>query len=256
MNTITLLFLIVMFLMASIGGRKGLYSSVGLFLTILIFMLYLRLIAGHSHLYSITFGAVILITSINLFFVNGWNPKMQAAFLSVMVLMVIILLVIPFLSRMYLQGFAEEELEELAIVSMDVPLDFSVLTTCIFLLGMLGALIDAAVAIASGISEHAQHQHSLSQKELRQFGYAVGSDILASTVNTLLFAFLGTSLGLVIWFFDLDYSVTQLLNSKAFLGEWTSLVLSGIGAVLILPITAVITAWCLKKFPEETEERL
>ena len=66
----------------------------------------------------------------------------------------------------------------------------------------------------------------------------IGKDILGTTTNTLLFAYIGGFMTLVIWFRAYDYSISQIINSKVFCQEFLQIVSSGTGCVLMIPIAA------------------
>lgn len=79
----------------------------------------------------------------------------------------------------------------------------------------------------------------------------VGKDILGTTTNTLFFAFIGGYLALIIWFKDLGYSLGEVLNSKVFASEAISIFYTGTGAILIIPITAWLSAYSMVKYKDK-----
>lgn len=84
MNVLLLLVLLLVLLILLVGGKNGLYTILGLFINVLLF--FLLLVLYHFRLPILPSAIVIflLITSVTLFFVNGYNLKMKAAFLSVL----------------------------------------------------------------------------------------------------------------------------------------------------------------------------
>lgn len=57
--------------------------------------------------------------------------------------------------------------------------------TVVVLLGLLGAIIDAALSVSSAVFQIYASNPSLTEKELRKSGNNIGRDILGTTVNTL-----------------------------------------------------------------------
>ena len=77
----------------------------------------------------------------------------------------------------------------------------------------------------------------------------VGREILATSANTIYLAYLGGQLTIFIWFFKLNYSFGQIINSKLFAQEFVSILLGGIAVAISIPITALNTAWLIKRQP-------
>ena len=61
------------------------------------------------------------------------------------------------------------------------------------------------------------------------------------------FAFMGSSLALILWFIDLDISFQQIINEKSFVLEYTMAILTTLAALLVLPLTCVTTAYLFTK---------
>ena len=75
----------------------------------------------------------------------------------------------------------------------------------------------------------------------------IGKDILCTTTNTLMFAFLGDFMTLMIWFYTCNYSFFEIVNAKTFAAEIIRILFSAIGCIIVIPVTAYITAGALKK---------
>jgi len=144
-------------------------------------------------------------------------------------------------------GFGIEELEEISMFSYDINLNMNTIMTSLILIGLIGAITDTSIAISSALYEVYYNNKLLSRKSLFNSGLNIGKDILGTTVNTLLFAFLGEFLTLIIWFKSLSYSLDQTINSKVLTAEVIKILFSNIGCILIIPITAFITSYYLTK---------
>ena len=75
----------------------------------------------------------------------------------------------------------------------------------------------------------------------------IGSDILGTAMNTILFGFFGSFLPLFIWYMRLHYSLFEVLNDKLFVGECLIIVYSFIGVLLTIPFTTVLLTNSLSK---------
>ena len=246
MTVLVVLGTILLMLMLVVGGETGFFSFLGMCLNVLVFLGMCYFLNQQGNVYLIAFISCILIACLNFFFVNGWNQRTQSAFIATIIVMVLVCLIVPVIvNKAYIQGFAAEETEELGHFSMLIDVDFSQLSLALILVGMMGAVTDSALAVASAMTEVKERHPVMSQKELLNSGLRMGKDILGTTINTLLFAFFGSQLALVIWFKDLHYSFAQLINSQLLVAELLTMLLTGIFAVLILPFTAWI---CSKRY--------
>ena len=101
----------------------------------------------------------------------------------------------------------------------------------------LGAVIDTALSVTSSVYEVWTHKNSLTAKELTSSGYQVGKEIIGTTVNTLLFAYLGGSILLFAYVQTQQYNLEIILNSK-FLFQDVAIMLSGaIACLFTVPVS-------------------
>jgi len=199
---------------------------------------------------ALHFGTLLAII---LYFVNERNVKTESSMKSIIIVLVILAVIIfgmTIFSR--IAGFGYESFEEINMFSYDVNIDFTNIAIAIILIGLIGATVDSSIAISSALFEVYENNKKLSKKELFNSGINIGKDILCTTANTLLFAFLGEFMTLLIWFESLHYSLGEIINAKTFCAEMIRILFSGMGCVLVIPITAYITVqtiFKLKKNP-------
>lgn len=244
MNTIVLMTILLFLAMTIIGGKKGFRSFIALFLnfSVMIILLFFMNIQSMNAI-VLTLIACVVIACINLFFINEITTTTKAAFLSTLLTTSILLLVILAVSDLALiHGFGEEETEELGAFSPLIGISFMQLAISVIIMSTIGAITDAAIAIASPMREMYIHHPTSSRKELFQFGLLIGRDIIGTSTNTLFFAFIGNYLALMIWFKDLSYSIGDIVNSKIFSSEFITICCATIGVILVIPITAAIAA--------------
>lgn len=252
MNVLVLLGAILFILMILIGGKKGGQSFFAIFLNfgvILITVLFMT--NPNFNPLILTLIAGTLISIINLFYINEVNIKTIAAFISTMITNVLLLFFIVIVAKKaMIQGFGEEEIEELGFFSLYIGVDFVKIGASVIIMSTIGAITDTAIAISSPMHEIYHHNPSISRIELVKSGLNIGKDILGTSTNTLFFAFFGGYLGLIIWFKELSYSLGEIINSKVFSAELISILCAGMGVAIIIPITASITALFLVKTKE------
>ena len=256
MNTLVWLAAILLFLMILIGGKKGARSFLALFFNFGIVLLMVFFITAPAiNPIVITLIACTAISAINLFYINQINSKTITAFLSTMITIVLMLILIYFITKKtMIQGFSEEEADEISVFSLNLGVDFVKIGTAMIIMSTIGAITDVAISITSPMREVYLHRPDMKQRELFLSGIRIGKDILGSNTNTLFFAFIGGYLGLLLWFRDLKYSFGAVINSKVFAGEMVTIFCAGIGIALIIPIASWINAWYLLKKRDKQEK--
>lgn len=244
MNVLIFLTLVLMGLMVVIFKKSSIYMITGTFGNFTLFILLLFLFSQGFPVYPVTLLIFLAVTAVTLFYINDFNQKTKAAFLCVVFfLLIFTLITVPMIQIFNVHGFALEELDELQMMDFSVKVPFSALNISIILMSFSGAVIDSSMAVSSSTFEINQRTDNLNFKELIHSSMNVVHELLSSTINTLLFAFMGTSLALIIWIQDLNYSFFEIINSKAFVGELLISVLTGMAAVIILPITSLVSSY-------------
>ncbi|MBL7574054.1 YibE/F family protein [Staphylococcus saccharolyticus] len=248
MSVITILGLLLLILMMIFGGKKGLISFFTLFLNFIILIISILLIIFGIPIYLVTFFFFIVIAAINLFVLNSYNVKTQAAFIGTIVTTLILILVIFFSIKLgHLQGFATEQQDETYVYSMNIGIDMVQFMVFTIVLAVIAAVIDLAITISSPMYELNETNPNLNQHQLFQSGMRVGREIIATSANTIYLAYFGGQLTLFFWFFKLHYSFGHIINSKIFTQEFVSILLGGIAVAISIPITAWITAFMIKR---------
>ena len=249
MNVLVLLGVILFILMSIIGGQKGVSSFLALFFNFsVVIIITIFMTNPNINPIILTLFACLVISCINLFYINGVNIKTKTAFLSTMITIILLLLFILYISnKAMIQGFGDEELVELSMFSFNIGVDFIKIGASVIIMSTIGAITDTAMAISSPMHEIHYHNPFISRRELYKAGLSIGKDILGTSTNTLFFAFFGGYLALLIWFKDLSYTLGEIVNSKIFGAEMITILSAGTGVTLVIPITAWITAYFLVK---------
>lgn len=241
MSVTIVLVIILLFSMVIVGDEKGIKSFVSLCINFSTLFIMLILIAKNHEPIKTTVVTCVIISSITLFYISGFNKKTFAALFSVIIVVLItLLLTLKMADLAKIQGFSPEQADSIEYLSLHVNLDFTKIIICEILIGLISAITDTAITVSSSMNEIYLNNPTITKKELLKSGMNIGRDILGTTINTLLFAYLGGFMALLIWFKIKDYSFPEIINSKVFCSEAFQILCSGIGVVLIIPITAVI----------------
>ncbi len=245
-----ILSVILFMLMVIVGDERGVSSAFTLIGNIIIFIIYVYVIKAGANVYLMTLLCIIIFSSLTLFAQNGVNKKTVSSLISVSAVMVLLLCVcVLIVYNGKLGGYNELELyeEDAAFLYNEINISSVELMTAVVLLSLLGAVMDTALSISTAEYEVFENNRDLTLKKLIQSGWNIGKDILGTTVNTLFFAGIGESLFLMMLFFRYHYSLSMLLNSKAFVQELLIIAVSNIGCILIIPLSSIVTAYIIKR---------
>ena len=256
---IIFLALVLIILMILIGGERGAVSLMTLAgnIGILFISILLMSIGFPALLLILAAGAGVCYNS--LFYQNGNNPKTRAAFLAT--LLVMLLLFIPIyliIWRSGSYGLNELQLSEddfMYYYSTDIHINMLHVAVFVTVFSTLGAVIDTALSVTSSVYEVWTHKKSLTAKELTSSGYQVGKEIIGTTVNTLLFAYLGGSILLFAYVQTQQYNLEIILNSK-FLFQDVAIMLSGaIACLFTVPVSIRCVIYQIHHAASETDHR-
>ena len=106
----------------------------------------------------------------------------------------------------------------------------------------LGAVMDVAMSISSALEEVHAANPGYGAKELCRSGMNIGRDMVGTMTNTLILAFIGSGLVLILYLYSIAPARHQLLSSAYLANELVCGVSSSIGVILSVPITAAISA--------------
>ena len=242
-----ILLLILFFLMIYIDKKRGIKLFVSLFMNffILIFLFYLIALGFNPIIISLL--GCFVVSVIILYFVNGKNIKTETSLKSIVIVLIIMAISIFMITKLSrIAGFGYESYEEINMFSYNVKIDFSDIAVSLILISLIGATTDTSIAISSALYEVYDNNKKLTRQELYKSGLNIGKDILCTTTNTLLFAFLGDFMTLVIWFYKGNYAFFDVVNAKVFAGEVIRILFSAIGCVIIIPVTSYLMSKKLK----------
>ena len=107
--------------------------------------------------------------------------------------------------------------------------------------------MDIAMSISSAMTEIHEVSPSLTAAQLFRSGMNVGRDAMGTMANTLVLAFAGTSLNMMIFIYAYDVSYIQLLNTDFVAIEVIRSLAGSIGIVLTVPVVAGVSAWLLAR---------
>lgn len=243
--------LIVVFalLLVIIGGRKGAMALVGLVYTVacIWFLLIPMILRGASPVPA-TILIVALTTAASLILLTGFSRKTLCATLGCVAGVTAAGLFASIADAVSpLNGFNMSEAEELVLRAYDSELHISGLLISGILIASLGAVMDVAMSISSACHEIRERNPGLPRRELLRSGMNIGRDAMGTMANTLILAFAGASLNILILFQVYNYPLIQIINTDAILIELIRGLAGSIGIILTVPLVSLLSAWLMVK---------
>ena len=114
------------------------------------------------------------------------------------------------------------------------------------LIASLGAVMDVAMSIASSCWELRELNPALPRAALFRSGMNIGRDAMGTMANTLILAFAGSSLNVLLLLQIYDYPFIQIFNTDAIATEMIRGVAGSIGIILTVPLVALLSAQLMK----------
>jgi len=247
----SLLFFFLLFVgtIIAFGGWQGLRSLVALggsFLAIF-YVLLPGLVAGYNPLVlSVAVASAVLFAAI--FFTHGFNRESAVAYGGTMLAVFFTgLLAIIAVHQTKLTGFVTDESVFLNFAT-NGSLDFTGLLLGAIIIGVLGVLDDIAVTQAAVVTELYSSNKSLTARAVYQKAIRVGREHVGALVNTLVLAYVGASLPLLMYFHLSPLTFWSLVNSELFATEIIRAIVGSIGLILTVPIVTGLAVYFLRDY--------
>lgn len=232
-----------------IGGKKGMKSVLSLIFTfsLVIFLFIPMLYLG----YSPTASSILItsiITCMSLFLLNGFSPKSTCAILGTICGVAISgLLELVFGHFAHLNGLNLTQVESLNMISNVSGMKVQELVTAGILISCLGAVMDLCISIASSMQEIYLSNPSISKQELFKSGMTIGKDMMGTMANTLILAFTGASLSMIIIIYSYNLDYNQLINMDMVSIEIIQGLTGSLAIIFTVPIVSLISAEIIPK---------
>lgn len=239
-----------------IGRMKGLKSVITLAITIfMILKVFLPGILNGMDPVFLSIGISIIVTLITIFTISGFNTKSISAIIGTISGVLVAGIIAYYVgSQIKLTGLSGEEATMLMYTPLGMEFDFRGLLFSGIILGALGAIMDIGMSISSSIEEINIANPDLKQKELFKAGMNVGKDIMGTMTNTLILAYTGASIPLLLLFMSYETSLVKILNLDVISSEIVRSLSGSIGLILTIPLTAFVASMLIKHKGKKASE--
>lgn len=248
-NKIVVLGLVFAVLILLIGRGKGVNTLLSLCLTFLfIFFVFVPSVMNGYNVYiwvSITCIYTIVMT---LMLVSGASRKTLATIIGCMSGTIFSAIVTSTMSNILnITGFVDEHSMYLAMLNPDKPIDLTAIIFAAITIGAMGAIMDVAMDISSSLWEICEHVPNITFKKLFKSGMRIGRDIMGTMANTLVLAYIGSSLSSFMLLITYSSSMMHLLNREIIITELLQAMTGSLAILLTIPLTVIVCGFIYLK---------
>lgn len=246
-NYMAYLILLFVFALVIVGRKQGVKSVISLSVTLLIIAAFLvpRLLQGANPV-TLAVSSSVMITVITVLLVGGISVKSVSAVLGTAIGLSTAAAISTYFGQLTrLRGMREEDIQLLLTVPQGLHLDLNGILFAGIIVGAVGAIMDVSMSIASSMDE-VNRAGSMNTTQLIGAGMNVGRDVMGTMSNTLILAYVGTSLPLLLYYAISSPPLVQLINSNYLVSELIRSLSGSMGLILAIPITACISGLLLK----------
>ena len=238
-----LLFAVTVICLARVRGLLALFAMGGTVLMLVKFIAPSVLDGNDPVLVCVVAAAAIAYFS--LYFTHGFSLMTTVALAGTLIALGLTLGISwIFFELAKFSGYSSEEAFVLPFLAESLDVRGLLLGGTI--IAALGALDDVTVTQAATVLELSARNKALSTRQLMMSGLRVGREHIASTVNTLLLAYAGSSIPLLLLFAVSEQSLGDVANSELIAIELVRTLCGSIGLVAALPITTYLAALLMR----------
>lgn len=214
----------------------GLVASLGL----IVFFVAPAILEGQSPT-GVAFIGALAVMFVTIPLAHGIGLKTLAACLGTAVSLALALgLADLFIELSHLSGITSEEAVYLRATQQGLSLQGLLLAGMV--IGALGVLDDLTVSQSSTVMALRRANPSLGFQKLFRSALGVGHDHIAATVNTLVLAYAGASLPVLLVFSLAETSLGEALNFEAVAESVVGMLVGSIGLIAAVPVTTALAA--------------
>lgn len=242
---LTVVFAIAIILISSWKGIRALLSM-AFSLYIIVGYIIPHILIGEDPLRVSIIGSIILL-AVSLYLTYGWTLKTHAAVIS----MILVLILTGVLSGLFvvfakLNGTGDENVMFL-MQMMETPINLRGLLLGGMIIGALGVLDDLVTTQASAVFELHHANPSLGFRGLYSSAMRIGQDHVAATVNTLVLAYAGASLPMLLMFSLGRGDYGYLVNFSFIAEEIVRTLVGSLGLIAAVPLTTAIAIFLAQR---------
>lgn len=233
----------VIFLIA-FGHKKGINTIVSLIFTCLsIFVVFIPAVLSGHNIYLWSVITCLFIIAMTLLLINGISKKTLCSMIGCIAgVFLTALLTIIMTKIMHLTGLVDEQSYYLQLADTSQPFDLIAMVFGGIIIGAVGAIMDVAVSLSASLLEVYEKAKDKDKniKSLMKSGITIGRDMMGTMSNTLVMAYIGSSLSTTLLLLIYSGSLIELLNREMIIVELLQIMVGSFGLLLTIPLTSLI----------------
>jgi uncharacterized membrane protein len=250
-----LLWLLVLFVIVvlALGRLKGLRALAGLAVSLAVLVTFVvPALLRDSPAVLVALVGTVAVAYVALYLAHGFGLLSTLALAGTLVsLAVTTVLAVVMASLTQLSGLASEEAQALRVTAE--ALDLRGLLVAGIVVGALGVLDDVTVTQVSAVAALRRANPAMRAHQLYAEATHIGRDHVASTVNTLVLAYAGASLPLLLFFAEGGQPTGRIVTGELVAVEIVRMLVGSIGLVLSVPVTTWLAAVVLANTTDTPE---
>jgi len=244
LNTELILLLCFALFLIIFGGLTGMKALLSfLFAAMMIWKVMVPLFLKDYDPVVISLGIVILLTAAVIFLVGGLTKRGLVAFLGALLGIVVTMLMALLFSRGFHLHGAIKPFSETLLYSGYPHLNLTRLFLAGIFIASSGAVMDLAMDVASGLDELSSRKPDIHFLDALQAGFGIGRPVVGTMTTTLLLAYSGGYMALLMVFMAQGVPVVNLLNLNYVAAEILNTLVGSFGLISVAPFTAVMGAF-------------
>lgn len=241
-------------LLVAVAGIYGLYALTGLLFSFAVIFngIVPAILAGFNPVVAGLLGSFLILV-VTLYVSHGFNRKSFSAFAGIALALLIVGVTASFVvSSLYFTGFSAEEAMYLNIEAGE-SLNLVGLLVAGIIIAAIGVLDDIAITQAATVFSLASVDPSLRGVRLFRKAMGVGRDHISAVINTLVLAYTGAALPLILLLTIRQFPLGFVVNGEIVAEEIVRTIVSSMGLILAVPLTTLIAVSLVKNPPQDPQ---
>ncbi len=243
-----ILLIFFIFLVILTGGWKGFYSLLSLIVSFSIIISFIipQILAGKNPVLIGVIGAIFILI-ISLYFSYGLNKKSLSALIGISLTLIFVGLLGKYtIELLRFSGLSNSEAVFLNVNRVN-PLNIIGLLMAGIIIAAIGVIDDVAVTQSSTVFNLQELNPELNKRELFSRAMVVGRDHISAVVNTLVLAYTGASLPLILLLSAQNTPWHYFISNEIIAEEIVRTLVASCGLLLAVPVTTLIAVYLAKK---------
>jgi len=226
------------------GRKKGFNTILSLgFTCAAVFAVFIPSILSGMNIYIMAVLVCVYTTVVTLLLVVGFNRKSFAAAVGCLSGIAATGIITLIMDRvLFLTGVVDEHSRFLMFLPIDGTINLRAIVFAGIIIGAMGAIMDVAMSISSSLWEIKEKARHIKFESLLKSGMNIGRDIFGTMANTLILAYIGTSLSVILILLVYTDSLLSLMNMEMIIVEILQALAGSFGILLTMPLTSFFCA--------------